>query len=202
MDHEHKIHKRNIDITVVALEQALDMLGQLLADRGEYHEVVIIGGGGLLLLRYIERTTKDLDLIALVKEGKLITPNPLPHGLLQAVDEVGRALELGKEWFNTGPASLLDLGLPSGFEKRMQTSRYGSLIVHLASRFDQICFKLYAAIDQGPYSKHFSDLKVLSPTREELVTAKEWCITQDASQEFVTELDKAVYALETTDGSS
>ncbi len=132
----------------------------------------------------------------------MITPNPLPYGLLQAVDEVGRALELGKEWFNTGPASLLDLGLPLGFEKRMQTRHYGSLIVHLASRFDQICFKLYAAVDQGPYSKHFADLNALSPTREELVTAKEWCITQDVSQEFAIELDKAVRAVETTDGKS
>ncbi len=38
-----------------ALEEALETLGELLADRGEEAEVVAIGGGSLLLLGFIAR---------------------------------------------------------------------------------------------------------------------------------------------------
>jgi hypothetical protein len=49
------------------------VLGQILADRGLYYEIVAIGGGSLLLFKLMERTTKDLDLAALVKDGCLIS---------------------------------------------------------------------------------------------------------------------------------
>jgi hypothetical protein len=104
-----------MEIDSESLEEALTVLGQLLADRGQYYEIVAIGGGGLLLLRLIQRTTKDLDLVALVKNGQLISPDPLPQALLQAAKEVERALQLGNDWLNTGPASLLTVGLPAGF---------------------------------------------------------------------------------------
>lgn len=42
-----------------SLEDALELLGELLTDRGEEVEVVAIGGGSLLLLGLIERATKD-----------------------------------------------------------------------------------------------------------------------------------------------
>ncbi len=184
-----------MDIDSVALEQALKTLGALLADRGHYYEVVAIGGGGLLLLGHIERSTKDLDLIALVEKDQFISANPLPLNLLQAAEEVGRALELGQEWLNIGPASLLQTGLPKGFKKRMHTRHYGGLTIHLAGRFDQICFKLYAAVDQGPHSKHFADLKQLKPVRKELETARRWCLTQDVSEAFAEELNTALIAL-------
>ena len=154
--------------------------------------MVAIGGGSLLLLGQIERTTKDLDLVALVHSGQFIPAEPLPSDLLQAAEEVGRALNLVNEWFNTGPASLLETGLPAGFRERMQTRYYSGLTIHLAGRFDQICFKLYAAVDQGPHSKHFTDLKFLLPTQDELTAAKNWCITQDVSEAFATELHRAV----------
>lgn len=51
------------------LDQALDILGQLLANRKCHYEVVAIGGGGLLLLGQIVRMTKDLDLLALLDEA-------------------------------------------------------------------------------------------------------------------------------------
>ena len=181
-----------MDINSVKLEQALEVLGDLLADRGHYYEVVAIGGGGLLLLGQIERPTKDLDLIALVKEDQLVSATPLPVGLLQAAEDVGRALDLGEGWLNIGPASLLETGLPDGFQQRMQTRHYGGLTIHLAGRFDQICFKLYAAVDQGPGSKHFADLKHLKPSREELQAARCWCVTQDTSEPFSIELNHAL----------
>lgn len=185
-----------MNLDSVTLEQALSILGQLLTDRGLHHEVVAIRGGSLLLLRLIDRSTKDLYLVAVVDSGQLSSANPMPQSLLQAAEEVGTALELGINWLNVGPASLFDLGLPVGFETRMHTRRYGGLTIHLAGRFDQICFKLYASVDQGPRSKHFADLIALHPTREELSAAKEWSITHDTSEIFASELDNAIMALE------
>jgi len=50
------------------LREALTILGQVLQDRGEAYDVVVIGGGALLLLGLIERPTKDLDAVARVEE--------------------------------------------------------------------------------------------------------------------------------------
>lgn len=184
-----------MDIDSITLERALTVLGQLLADRGHSYEVVAIGGGSLLLLGQIDRTTKDLDLVALVTSDQFISADPLPQNLLQAAKEVEIALDLGQDWLNTGPTSLLEMGLPPGFQRRMQTRQYRGLTVHLADRFDQICFKLYATVDQGPHSKHFIDLKSLQPTYDELITAKSWCITHDVSEIFAAELNKAIHSL-------
>lgn len=165
-----------MELNSTTLEDALKILGQLILERGHYYEVVAIGGAGLLLLGQITRTTKDLDLVALVNEGEFISANPLPIPLFQAIGEVGIALNLGKDWVNTGPSDLFKMGLPEGFKTRMDTRRYGGLTIYLAGRFDQICFKLYAAVDQGPNSKHFADLKSLKPTKTELGEAKCWCL--------------------------
>ncbi len=183
-----------MDIDSVGLERALDALGQLLADRQHHHEVVAIGGGSLLLLGQINRPTKDLDLVALVANQELISADPLPLSLLEAAEEVANALNLGKNWLNPGPTSLLGAGLPQGFSTRMHTRHYGGLTIHLAGRLDQICLKLYASADQGPDSKHFADLKSLQPTQSELQIAARWCITQDVSKPFAEELESAVNA--------
>jgi hypothetical protein len=66
--------------------------------------------------------------------------------------------------------------------------QYGSLLLHIPSRVDQVCFKLYATVDQGPRSKHFADLARLSPTRDELLFAARWTITHDPSPGFRQEL--------------
>ena len=181
-----------MEIDLSKLESALEVLGQLLADRGLQYEVVAIGGGSLLILGLIERSTKDLDLIALVKDQELITANPLPPPLVQAAEEVGTALALGKNWLNNGPASLLEMGLPQGFLQRLHIRVYKGLIIYLADRHDQICFKLYASVDQGPTSKHFADLRALSPTWEELHQAKNWCITQDVSMDFEKDINQVI----------
>ena len=186
--------KRDTEMSIdsATLEEALMVLGQLLADRDLYYEIVAIGGGSLLLLRQIERTTKDLDLVALVENGQLVSADPLPQILLKAAVDVGKALELGSDWLNIGPASLFKMGLPDGFMKRMHTRHYKGLTIHLADRFDQICFKLYASVDQGPQSKHFADLITLKPSIDELVQAKSWCISHDVSEIFEIEIDKAL----------
>ena len=176
-------------------DEALNLVGELLADRGQSYEVVAIGGASLLLLGLIQRPTRDLDLVARIKEGQYQPSHPMPAPLLQAAREVGRALGLADNWLNGGPSDLLRFGLPEGFEKRTQSRAYGNLTLHISGRFDQICFKLYAAVDRGPKSKHFADLKRLAPTRDELLAAKAWCVTHDPSDPFADQLSQALTSL-------
>jgi hypothetical protein len=149
----------------------------------------------LLLIGLMIRTTNDLDLVALVDKGEFISAKPLPNPLVQAIEEVAIAFDMSKDWINIGPSDLLTFGLPHGFKNRMSTIRYGGLTIHLAGRFDQICFKLYAAVDHGPTSKHYADLKYLKPDKNELEEAKKWCITHDPSEPFFTELEAVVKEL-------
>lgn len=174
------------------LFEALEALGSNLADKGYKYEVVAIGGGALLLLGCIIRPTQDLDLVALIDGKKLISARPLPKPLLEAIREVGAALKLAENWINSAPADLFEMGLPEGFLDRLEPIDFGGLLLYCASRFDQVCFKLYASVDQGPESKHFEDLKLLNPTRQELETAGAWCKTHDVSEEFAQSLSQAL----------
>jgi hypothetical protein len=56
---------------------------------------------------------------------------------------------------------------------------------------DQIHFKLYALVDQGP-GKHETDLRALKPTSEELVQAARWTRTHDPSEGFEHALRSAL----------
>jgi hypothetical protein len=171
-----------------ALEQALTTLGALLEQRRTPYSIVVVGGSGLLLLGLMERPTADLDVIASGQDGRFVKLDELPHPLAQAALDVARALELADNWLNTGPSSLMDFGLPEGWTDRLVVRDYGWLRLHIPSRFDQICFKLYAAVDRGPNDKHYVDLKTLLPTNDELLAAGRWSITHDPSAGFRQEL--------------
>jgi hypothetical protein len=178
-----------------SLESALALLGEVLADRNQEAEVVAIGGGSLLLLGLIARPTKDLDIVASIENGEYVSSDPLPPHLSEAVHDVAQTIGLTEHWFNGGPTDLLRFGLPGGFAERVQKRRFGALTLHLAGRSDQIAFKLYAAIDQGPSSKHFADLQKLAPTEEELLSAAGWAVTHDPSEGFQSQLSQAFAAL-------
>ena len=78
---------------------------------------------------------------------------------------------------------------------RVVTSSYGTaLVVHFASRLDQIHFKLFAMVDQGG-GRHEADLRALSPTLGELAAAARWSITQDPSPGYRSVLVDALHAL-------
>lgn len=128
----------NMELDFTTLDNALVMLGQRLARLKQHYEVVAIGGASLVLLGYIDRTTKDLDLVAIMEAGRLVSANPLPQGLLKEVTAVGTALEIGEYWVNGGPTSLLETGLPEGFVGRLVTRNYDNLTIHFAGRLDQI----------------------------------------------------------------
>ncbi|HDS84657.1 MAG TPA: hypothetical protein ENN97_05610 [Phycisphaerales bacterium] len=172
------------------ISEALRLLdGRLKLNRSGRFSIVVCGGTALNALRLIQRTTKDVDIVALVdSSNQLVDPAPLPEELLAAAKEVADTLNLHQDWFNNGPSSgeggLFRLGLPDGFKNRLIRHYQGdNLTVYLVSRLDQIYFKLYAAIDQfGSY--HASDLKQLLPSDEELLGAVRWAATHDPSEGF------------------
>ncbi|TAH38039.1 MAG: hypothetical protein EYC70_05285 [Planctomycetota bacterium] len=178
-----------------ALTQALQSLGEVLAHRGETVAVAVIGGSGLLLLRILDRPTRDVDLVARVEAGELLPASSLPPGFQEAVAAVAADLGLEEHWINAGPDDLLRFGLPAGFLDRCQPLQFAGLIVWVASRFDQVHFKLYAAVDQGPQSKHYADLLLLAPTVAELLEAARWCRTHDPSEPFRDSLRQTLHSL-------
>lgn len=164
------------------LETALRALGELLEARGLHYEVVLIGGGNLILRGLVTRpTTRDLDLLGEWTADGVKPMRPMPEPLRIAVVDVARTYGLASDWVNLGPASLLDLGLPAGFLERLERHDYGGLVAWLADRFDMVCFKLYATVDQGPRSRHLQDLGELRPNRDELLAAARWTVTHDPS---------------------
>lgn len=190
----------NADIDADAVDTLLFALSQQLLARHERYSIVVVGGSGLLVLGVIARTTRDIDVVALLRDGSIVSPNPLPEGLLAAARLVAADFGLSEAWLNTGPASLLDFGLPEGFLERATRRSYGeALEVLFASREDQIHFKLYAVVDQGA-GKHLADLQALAPSEAELLQAARWTRTHDPSEGFRDVLLRVLAHFGVTDG--
>lgn len=152
--------------------------------------LVVCGGTALIATGLVLRTTRDVDVVALMDdEGVLLDPAPLPQALTAAAREVADDLGLPQEWLNNGPSSdeggLFRLGLPRGFVYRLTWREFGEkLTVGFVGRYDQIHFKLYAAVDQfGSY--HADDLRALHPRDEELLEAVRWTRTHDPSEGYL-----------------
>ncbi len=176
--------KKDIEAVLMALSEQLD------AERAGRIEMVVCGGVALNIIGYVQRTTKDMDVVAFVerdKDGKplLTKESPLNPAIMAAAKRVQRDFNLPENWLNTGPASVLDFGLPEGLMKRVETRIYGkSLIIHFLGSYDQIHFKLFAAVDRGRPDVHFDDLMVLRPTAQELEDAARWTMTHDPSDPY------------------
>ncbi|HEY2632961.1 MAG TPA: DUF6036 family nucleotidyltransferase [Solirubrobacteraceae bacterium] len=182
-------------------DSLLAALGEQLALREECYTLVVVGGSALLTLELVVRTTRDVDVLAILDGGELVSAEPLPHSLLEAGRIVARDFGLAIDWLNAGPASLLDLGLLEGFLQRTQRHSYGeALTVLFASRIDQIHFKLYAAVNQGA-GRHFADLQALKPTEPELLQAARWSRTHDPSEGYRSVLLELLTHLGVTRGS-
>lgn len=181
------------DITQESSDRFLWALGEQLLARGERFELVVVGGAGLQALGLIERATRDVDIVALRSGEDLEKAEPLPEGLQASRDLVARDFSLPEDWLNPGPAKTLDLGLPEGFLERLERRDYGEgLVVYLASRYDQIHLKFYAAVDSRGPGKHEQDLKALAPTEEELIAAARWSCTHDVSPAHAETVTRAL----------
>lgn len=152
-------------------------------------ELLVCGGSALNILGLVQRTTEDIDILAYVRrdeEGKvsIVKAEPLTPELNEAAKKVARDFNLPERWLNPGPASAVDFGLPVGLMDRVITRKFGKkLIVHFLGRYDQIHFKLYAAVDQGA-GKHLEDLIALNSVSDEIEHAARWTMTHDVSEGY------------------
>jgi hypothetical protein len=184
-----------VEITDETIDVLLGALADQLQALGSQVEIVVVGGSALTALGLVRRATRDVDLLAIVANGELRPAEPLSRVLLAARAAVAADFGLAENWLNPGPTDLLEWGLPEGFMSRVVTRSYGTtLVVHFAGRLDQIHLKLFAMVDQGG-GRHETDLRALSPTREELVAAARWSMTQDPSPGYRSVLEDALHVL-------
>ena len=188
-----------LDMNSEMLEKALQLLAiRLESNKADPVELVLCGGSALILTRLVARVTSDVDVVALMRNGNLSSPDPLPDDLVQAAGEVAEDLNLQAGWLNNGPSrsegGLFQMGLPDGFAGRLTAREYGAFLrIHVISRIDQIHFKLYAAADRGGY--HIQDLLALHPTSEEIEAAARWAMTHDVSEGFAGVLKQMLVEL-------
>lgn len=119
-----------------SFEKPLAALGQLLAERALRYELLAIGGGALQLLGLIARPTRDIDVVGLVEDDRLVPLDALPAPLERAVDDTAAVFQLPTAWFNAGPRALMQLGLPEGVLTRAHRRAWGGLVLHIADRRD------------------------------------------------------------------
>ncbi len=175
--------KKEIETVLMALSE------QLGAEGVKQLEMVVCGGAALNILGYVERTTKDVDVIAFVNKDEngnviLTKASPLNPALISAAIKVQKDFNLPENWLNAGPASVMDFGLPGGLMDRAESRSYGkNLTIHFLSRYDQIHFKLHATVDQSG-GKHYDDLLALKPNVKELEAAARWSMTHDPSEGY------------------
>jgi len=180
---QNPINQTNLDQALTLLARRLDLA------QSEPVRLVVCGGSALIAMGLRQRTTRDMDVVALMNANKqLVSPDPLPDFLLTAAEQVARDLGLFDGWLNNDPSrgegGLFQMGLPTGFVGRLTEKKYGPrLTVHFIGRFDQIHFKLYAAADQRD-GTHLNDLKALHPSSAELEAAARWAMTHDVSEGF------------------
>jgi len=178
-----ELDKTGVSLVLSALGDHLEQLAS------EEIEIVVCGGSALQALGLVDRTTRDVDILAFARSERagsptLLSARPIPGVVRDAARIVARDFRLPADWLNPGPTDLLNQGLPQGLAGRLHTHRFGkSLIIHFIDRLDQICLKTYAAINGGG-PRHLTDLRALDPSEDEMLMAARWCLTQDASEVF------------------
>jgi len=172
------------------IETILSALGeQLESSSVESVELLVCGGSAMIFLGLAQRTTKDVDILAYIKrtnagDTSFIKAKQMNPEFIMASRKVARDFNLPENWINTGPTSAVDLGLPDRLMERVTTREFGrKLTIHFLGRYDQIHFKLYAAVDQGA-GIHYEDLLTLKPTADELEQAARWSMTHDVSEGY------------------
>ncbi len=177
----------------------LGALGEQLAySAGGPYGLAVCGGSALNVLGLITRTTRDIDVFALVDQGQLVPCPAMPADLAQAASRVAMDFSLPPDWINVQAAVLQPERLPKGLTSRWVRRDYGTrLAVYYIGRVDQIHFKLHAAADRGDRTTvHFADLQRLNPSPDEIRMAARWaCETQDPSDGFRIVLRECIDAL-------
>lgn len=163
------------------LEQALGLLGNLLATRkGAAFWLVVCGGSALLAQEIISRSTEDVDILAMRDwDGGVNRAYPMPDALKVAAAEVAEELHLGGNWLNSAASfHFPDLHLlPASFWQELETRDYGNYLkISFVARPGQIQLKLYAALNRAE-PRDFEDLRNLAPNASETESSLCWIIS-------------------------
>jgi len=185
--------------TRLQIQEALSRVGRrlALADAGDY-ALLICGGSALSLAGLLDRPTRDVDVLGLVKgtEKAAVVAELLPEGVSRAAQWVAADLNLPDDWLNDSALAIHRLGLPSGILKRARQHEFGPcLTVYVIGRQDQVALKLYAALDRQKGQRHFQDLETIDPTRAEMDFAVHWLLDRKTSSEFRQAIRKISVAL-------
>ncbi len=200
-------------LTSALLRDALDGVGAVLAEQGEAISLVVVGGAALFLTEHHHRTTTvDVDVLAQIKDGRLVDPGPLPARLREAAAQMARLYGLPDDWLNAvvarSWAHRWPPDMPADPLADAQRFDFGSLTVYAAGRRTLIPLKLHAAVDRAravrfdadgrvaevslgtaDTQRHLGDLVALAPTDDELADAAVWVRTQDPSPALPVFLD-------------
>ncbi|PKQ29941.1 MAG: hypothetical protein CVT60_02815, partial [Actinobacteria bacterium HGW-Actinobacteria-10] len=112
------------DVAGRDIEELLGALGAELESAACPHVgLCVIGGAALGMLGLVDRPTKDVDVVASLEESaagiQVHALAALPDMVAKAASEVAEQFGIEGWWINVGPSSLLDIGLPGGFESRL-----------------------------------------------------------------------------------
>ena len=163
-----------------ALNSALELLGESLAEESRMPFWLVVGGGSALLAQRLgTRQTKDVDVIALREwEGNVVQAYPLPLALKRAAGLVAEELRLDPNWLN-GAASLHAPDfrqLPSDFWEELQTRDYGAnLKVSFIGRQGLLLLKFAAALNRDQ-RRDIEDLLQLNPDPPEVEKVVRWLL--------------------------
>lgn len=169
-----------MDLSQQNLEQALGLLGNLLAARkSDGFWLVVCGGSALLAQEIISRSTADVDILAVRDwEGGVDVAHPLPEALKAAAALVAEELRLTGNWLNSAASlHLPDLHLlTASFWQELETRDYGPCLkISFVSRAGQIQLKIYAALNRAK-TRDLDDLRSLAPDSAETEAAVHWVL--------------------------
>jgi hypothetical protein len=162
------------------LDQALLLLGELLAARKTAdYDLVVCGGAALLAAKIVSRSTHDVDVLARKdRDGEVFRAHPLPDDLIQAAAEVARELDLEPQWLNSAASfHFPDFhALPNSFWTDLEAREFGDFLrVRFVNRSGQILLKLYAALNRAE-TRDLEDLRALDPNVAETEAALRWLL--------------------------
>ena len=190
------------------LDRYLSALSQELEATGSTARLIVVGGAALALRRQTARLTGDVDVIAEVRDGRLVIPRPFAPALEAAIRRVAASFpgDLDPEWVNAAVAKDWEGArwpddLPPGLGS-VEWREYGALAVGLAGRETLIPMKVHALVDRstrptfgddlrvtggrvevtGYDRRHLDDLVALCPTDAELSAAGAWVRAQDGGE--------------------
>ncbi len=162
------------------VDQALRLLGELLAaGKSENYRLIVCGGSALMVQNVVARATHDIDVLAQRDwDHEISRIHPFPETLAKAAKQVAEELGLAPNWLNSAASFHFPdyHALPGWFWTDLEDHDYGDFLqVSFVTRSGQILLKLYAALNRAE-TRDLDDLKALAPDVRETEEGLRWLI--------------------------